>query len=184
MSNSLWPPWTTAHQAPLSFTISQSLLKLMCIESVMKRGPLEKGMANHSSILASRTPWTVWKGKKTWHQKMSPPRWVDVQYATGEEWRNSYRKNEEAGQKQKQCQLWMCLVVTVKSNAVKSNTAWEPGILGPWIKVNWMWSGKRWQEWILTFLESVKLKRTERENLTQMTIIPTTVVKNPSEEIE
>ena len=28
-------PWTTAHQAFLSFTISQSLLKLMFIESVM-----------------------------------------------------------------------------------------------------------------------------------------------------
>ena len=27
--------WTAAHQAPLSFTISQSLLKLMSIESVM-----------------------------------------------------------------------------------------------------------------------------------------------------
>ena len=29
-----------------------------------KHGPLEKGMANHFSILALRTPWTVWKGKK------------------------------------------------------------------------------------------------------------------------
>ena len=28
-------PWTSARQAPLSFTISQSLLKLMCIESRM-----------------------------------------------------------------------------------------------------------------------------------------------------
>ena len=28
-------PWTTAHQASLSFTISQGLLKLMSIESVM-----------------------------------------------------------------------------------------------------------------------------------------------------
>ena len=28
-------PWTAAHQASLSFTISQSLLKLMPIESVM-----------------------------------------------------------------------------------------------------------------------------------------------------
>ena len=28
-------PWTTAHQASLSFTVSQSLLKLMSIESVM-----------------------------------------------------------------------------------------------------------------------------------------------------
>ena len=29
-------PWTTAHQASLSFTISQSLLKLMSIESVIQ----------------------------------------------------------------------------------------------------------------------------------------------------
>ena len=29
-----------------------------------KCDPLEKGMANHLSILALRTPWTVWKGKK------------------------------------------------------------------------------------------------------------------------
>ena len=28
-------PWTVAHQAPLSFTISQSLLRFMSIESVM-----------------------------------------------------------------------------------------------------------------------------------------------------
>ena len=35
MSNSLWPHGTVAHQASLSFTISQSLLKLMSIELVM-----------------------------------------------------------------------------------------------------------------------------------------------------
>ena len=33
MSNSLWPPWTVACQASLSFTNSQSLLKLISIES-------------------------------------------------------------------------------------------------------------------------------------------------------
>ena len=31
----LWPPCATAHQASLSFTISQSLLKLMSTESMM-----------------------------------------------------------------------------------------------------------------------------------------------------
>ena len=34
----IWPsatPWTTAHQSPLSFTVSQTLLKLMSIEFVM-----------------------------------------------------------------------------------------------------------------------------------------------------
>ena len=40
-----------------------------------KHGPLEEGMAKHSGILAARTPWTVWKGKKIWHQKMSPSGW-------------------------------------------------------------------------------------------------------------
>ena len=31
----------------------------------------------------------------------------------------------------------MCLVVKVKSNAVKNNIAQESGMLGPWIKANW-----------------------------------------------
>ena len=35
MSDSLWPPWTAAPQASLSFSISWSLLKLVSIESVM-----------------------------------------------------------------------------------------------------------------------------------------------------
>ena len=34
-----------------------------------KHGPLEKGMANHFSILALRTPWAVWKRKKIGHWK-------------------------------------------------------------------------------------------------------------------
>ena len=36
-----------------------------------KCGPLEKGMANHFSILALRTPWTAWKDKKVGHWKMN-----------------------------------------------------------------------------------------------------------------
>ena len=59
------------------------------------------------------------------------PRAVGAQYATGEEWRNSYRRNEEAESKKKQCPSWICLVVKVKSNAVKNNTAQEPGMSGP-----------------------------------------------------
>ena len=38
-----------------------------------KWGPLEKGMVNHLSILALKTSWTAWKGKKIWHWKMSFP---------------------------------------------------------------------------------------------------------------
>ena len=52
-----------------------------------------------------------------------PPRLVGVQYATGEEQRNSSRKNEEAEPKQNDAQLWMCLVVNIMSTAVKNNIA-------------------------------------------------------------
>ena len=38
-----------------------------------KCGPLEKGMANHFSILALRSPWTVWTCKNTEHWKVSSP---------------------------------------------------------------------------------------------------------------
>ena len=43
--------------------------------SLTECGPLEKGMANHFSILALRTPWTVWKGQKIGHWKMNSPGW-------------------------------------------------------------------------------------------------------------
>ena len=36
-------------------------------------GPLEKGMASHFSILALRTPWTVWKGKMIGYWKRNSP---------------------------------------------------------------------------------------------------------------
>ena len=35
------------------------------------------------------------------------------------------------GQSGNDAQLWMCLVVKVKSDAVKNNTAQELGMLGP-----------------------------------------------------
>ena len=59
-----------------------------------KRGPLEKGLANHSSILALRTINSKKRKKdKTVEDELS--RSVGAQYATGEEWRNNSRKNEE-----------------------------------------------------------------------------------------
>ena len=44
-------PWTAAHQASLSITISQSLLKFMSIESVM--------LSNHvlTYVILATTPW-------------------------------------------------------------------------------------------------------------------------------
>ena len=76
------------------------------------------------------------------------PRLVGAPYATGDQWRNNSRKSEGVEPKQKQYQLWMWLVTEARSDAVKRNIAWEPGMLGPWIKANWKWSNRRWQEWI------------------------------------
>ena len=41
----------------------------------------------------------------------------------GEEWRNNSRKKEETKPKQKIIQVWMSLVMEIKSNAVKNNIA-------------------------------------------------------------
>ena len=38
-----------------------------------KHGQLEKGMVSHFSVLALRTPWIVWKGKKIGHWTMNSP---------------------------------------------------------------------------------------------------------------
>ena len=51
------------------------------------------------------------------------PRSVGAQYATGEEWRNNSRQNEEMEAKQKQHPVVDVTVMEVKSDAVKSNIA-------------------------------------------------------------
>ena len=59
------------------------------------------------------------KRKKDRTLKDELPRSVGAQYATGEEW----RKNEEMEQSENNAQLWMWLVMEVKSKAVKNNIA-------------------------------------------------------------
>ena len=70
--------WTTA------LSNSVKLWSMPCRATKMDRswcrvlakcGPLEKGMANHFSIPALRTSWTVWKDKKIWHWNMNSPGW-------------------------------------------------------------------------------------------------------------
>ena len=52
-------------------------------------------------------PMNSMKRQKDRTLKEELPRSVGAQYATGEEWRNSSRKNEEAEPKEKNAQLWM-----------------------------------------------------------------------------
>ena len=51
------------------------------------------------------------------------PRSVGAQYANGDQWRNNSRKNEETEPKQNNTQLWMWLVMEIKSDAVQNNIA-------------------------------------------------------------
>ena len=63
--------------------------------------------------------------EKTKRQDMRDelPRLIGAQYATGDEWRNNCKKNEEMEPKLKQHPLQMWLVMEVKSDAVKNNIA-------------------------------------------------------------
>ena len=65
-------------------------------------GPLEKGMANHFSIFALRTPMNRMKRQNDRILKEKFARSVGAQYATGDQWRNNSRKNEGMEPKQKQ----------------------------------------------------------------------------------
>ena len=73
-----------------------------CWRGLTKCGPLEKGMPSHFSILALRTSMNSMKRQKDRTLKDEFPRSVGTQYATGEQWRNNSRKNEETEPKQKQ----------------------------------------------------------------------------------
>ena len=63
------------------------------------------------------------KKQKDMTLKDQLPRLVDAQYANGEGWRNNSRKKEETEPKWKDYPVWMWLVMEVKPDAVKSNTA-------------------------------------------------------------
>ena len=85
-----------------------------------KHGPLGKAMANHFSILALRTPWIVWKGKR-----YDTERWTSqVGRCPGYYWRSGEiipQRMKRQGQSKNSVQLWMWLVIKVKSDSLKNN---------------------------------------------------------------
>ena len=112
------------------------------------------------------------------------PRLVGAQYATGEEWRNSSRKSEEAELKWKQCPA-----VDVTGDGSKVWCCKEQHCMGIW-NVRSMNQGKLEvvrQEMArvnVNILGISELKWTGMVTITQMTIISTTVGKNLLEEME
>ena len=63
------------------------------------------------------------KRQKDMTLKDELPRLVGAKYATGDQWRNNSRKNEEMEPKQKQCPAVDVTGDGSKSNAVKNNIA-------------------------------------------------------------
>ena len=91
-----------------------------------KRDPLEDEMAAHSSIPATRTLWRVWKGKKIWHLKISPLCWKVSNVILGKSKGQlliAPERMKQLGQSRNDTQLWTCLVVKVKSDAIQNNMA-------------------------------------------------------------
>ena len=75
------------------------------VESSDKTWPTGEGNGKPLQHSCLENPMNSMKRQKDRTLKDELPRLVGAQYATGEEWRNSSRRNEEAEQKQKQCPL-------------------------------------------------------------------------------
>ena len=107
-------------------------------------------------------------------------------YATGDQWRNNSRKNEEMEPKRKQCP-----VADVTGDGSKVQCSKEQHCIGTW-NIMSMKQGKSKvvkQEMTrvninILGISELKWTKTKWVNLTQMTIISTTVGKNPLEEME
>ena len=84
-----------------------------------KCGPVEKGMENHFSILALRTPGTVWEGKKIWQWKMNSPDHEVPSKVLEKSRKIASERVKRLCQSKNNAQWWMWLVMQVKSGAVK-----------------------------------------------------------------
>ena len=109
------------------------------------------------------------------------PRLVGAQYATGDQWRNNSRKNEDMEPKRKQRP-----VVDVTSDRSKIRCCKEQYCIGTW-NVRSMNQGKLEvvkQEMARVNIDILGISELKWANLIQMTVISTTVGKNPLEEME
>ena len=74
----------------------------LMVESSDKTWSTGEGNGKPLQHFCLENPMNSMKRQKDMTLKDEPPRWVFAQYATGEEWRNSSRRNEVAEPKQKQ----------------------------------------------------------------------------------
>ena len=115
-----------SNSVKLSYAVGQPKMGGSWWRDLTECGPLEKGMANHYSILALKSHEQYEKTKdRTLKNELS--RLVVAQYGTGDQWRNNSRKNEETEPKQKQHP-----VVDVTGDGSKVRCCKEQYCLGTW----------------------------------------------------
>ena len=90
------------------------------VESSNKMWSTGEGNGKPLQDSCLENPRNSMKRQKDMTLKDELPRSVGAQYATEEHWRNNSRKNEETEPKRKQTQLWMCLLLKIKSDAVNN----------------------------------------------------------------
>ena len=93
------------------------------VESSDKMWSSGEGNGKPLQYSCLENPMNSMKRQKDRTLKNELARSVGAQHATGDQWRNNSRKNEETEPKRNNAQMWMRLVMEVKSDAVKSNTA-------------------------------------------------------------
>ena len=154
------------------------------VESTDKMWPTGEVNGKPLQYSCLENPMNNMKRQKDMALKDELPGLVGAQYATGEEWRNNSRNNEEMEPKQKQPPA-----VDVTGDGNKVQCCKERYCIGTW-NVRSMNQGKLEvvkQEMArvnIDILGISELKWTEWANLTQITIIFTTVGKNPLEEMK
>ena len=87
------------------------------VESYDKTWSTGEGNGKTLQHSCLENPMNSMKRQKDTALKDELPRSVGAQYATGEKWRRMKRQS----QSENNVQLWMCLVMEVKSDAVKNN---------------------------------------------------------------
>ena len=158
------------------------------VESSDKMWPTGEGNGKPLQYSCLENPMNSMKRQKDMTLKDELLRSVGAQYATGDQWRNNCRKNEETEPKQKQNKT-KNPVVHVNCGGSKVWCCKQQYCTGTW-NVTSMNQGKLKpvkQEMArvnVNILGISKLKWTGMGDLTQMTIISTTVGKNPLEEME
>ena len=95
--------------------------KTFSITVIQVYAPSTTGKTLQYSFLEN--PMNRMKRQKDRTLKDELPRSIGAEYATGDQWRNSCRRMKRQSQSKNNTQLWIWLVMKVKSDAVKNNIA-------------------------------------------------------------